>query len=195
MTRDHVEIRLATPNDAQAIATVQVASWRTTYPGIVAQSYIDGLSIPERASAWERRLSADASVRPDVFLAESPSLEARGFISGGAIREPEAGFDAELHAIYLLEAAQGKGIGRRLARAWAAVATDRGFQSAIVRVLALNPARHFYERLGAEWVKDSQLEIAGVSYPEVWYGWRICGRSSADGVTVRPNGAFSSSYE
>jgi hypothetical protein len=53
-------IRAADVDDAPAIAAVQVASWRTTYPGIVAQTHIDGLSVAERTIAWERRMRGEA---------------------------------------------------------------------------------------------------------------------------------------
>ena len=57
-------------------------------------------------------------------------------------------------------------------REWAKVALGRGRRAAVVRVLARNPACRFYERLGAELLRDSQLMIGGQPYPERWYGWR-----------------------
>ena len=74
--------------------------------------------------------------------------------------------------LYLLEPFQRTGIGRRLAHEWAAVALSRGLHAAVVRVLAENPACAFYERLGAERLRDTQLVIGGQPYPERWYGWR-----------------------
>jgi hypothetical protein len=44
-----VLIRRAEPRDAAGIAHVHVASWRTTYRGIVPDSYLDALDEPERA--------------------------------------------------------------------------------------------------------------------------------------------------
>ena len=167
-----VAIRRAVPDDATAIAEVHVASWRTTYPGIVDQAYIDSLSVPERAEAWGRRLSADPDMFPDVLVAEAVDGGIVGFISGGAIRDSYAGFDAELYAIYLLDSAQQKGVGRRLLREWAGLALASGWHAAVVRVLAGNPACSFYERLGAERLRDTQYKIAGKLYPERWYGWR-----------------------
>ena len=165
-------IRRATLDDAIPIAEVHVASWRTTYPGIVDQNYIDSLSVTERASAWTRRLSSMDETAPDVLVATTPDAGVVGFISGGLIREAFPGFDAELHAIYLLQSFQGAGVGRRLAREWAALAVGRGLHAAIVRVLAENPACKFYERLGGDLLRESQLTIAGTAYPERWYGWR-----------------------
>ncbi len=171
MTEDCITIRHAGPDDAPAIAAVHVASWRTTYAGIVAHAYIDSLSAPERAVAWDRRPRGEARGKADVLLAESPLRGAMGFVSGGPVRDSEPGFDAELYAMYLLHDAQGAGLGRRLAPAWATVAIALGFRSAMVRVLARNPARHFYEHGGAQRIKESHLDIGGNSYPEIWYGW------------------------
>jgi len=167
---DRTSLRVAVVADAPAIAAVHVASWQTTYPGIVAQSYIDGLSIDERTRIWERRLRDQATVS-DVIVAEAPSHGLVGFASGGRIRESHPGFDAELHAIYLLRSAQGRGIGRALVRQWATLAVARGLRAAVVRVLTANPACGFYQRLGARWLKDAMLPIAGQPYPESWYGW------------------------
>ena len=167
----HVSYRVAGVGDAAAIAAVHVASWQTTYPGIVAQSYIDGLSIDERRLVWERRLRGNAGPVSDVVLAETAAGAVVGFASGGQIREPHPGFDAELHAIYILKHAQRRGVGRGLVAEWATLAVARGLRSAMVRVLAANPACEFYQRLGARWIKEGSLEIAGQAYPEVWYGW------------------------
>lgn len=165
-------IRRALPADAIAIAEVHVAAWRTTYPGIVDQGYIDSMSVAERAATWSERLAGDAASAPDILVATAGDGRVVGFISGGAIREPLAGFDAELHAIYLLASFQGAGLGRRLVGEWAALAITRGFRAAIVRVLAANPARLFYERLGGELLRETELVIGARSYPERWYGWR-----------------------
>jgi ribosomal protein S18 acetylase RimI-like enzyme len=63
------------------------------------------------------------------------------------------------------------GLGRRLVAAWAQLAVDRGLRSAVVRVLAANPARGFYEHLGAHRLKEARHAIGGIEYSEIWYGW------------------------
>lgn len=167
-----IEIRRATPRDALAVANVHVASWQSTYPGIVDQSYLDCISVDERADAWTRRLSSSEPSAPDVLVATTEGSDVVGFASGGLIHEPFPGFDSELHAIYLLQPFQGSGLGRRLVREWAMVALQRGLNAAVVRVLVDNPACGFYETLGAIPLDDRLLLIGGEPYAERWYGWR-----------------------
>ena len=49
-------IRPAEPADTHAIATVQVATWRTTYAGIVAHESIDRLTVADRVVVIGRAL-------------------------------------------------------------------------------------------------------------------------------------------
>ena len=46
-----------------------------------------------------------------------------------------------------------------------------GFNSIAVWVLARNPARKFYEALGAREIAQQQIERGGESYTEIAYGW------------------------
>ncbi len=41
----------------------------------------------------------------------------------------------------------------------------------LVRVLAENPARKFYEALGGQLLKAKPIEIGGATLDEVAYGW------------------------
>ncbi|MGD0097665.1 MAG: GNAT family N-acetyltransferase [Terracidiphilus sp.] len=162
-----VAIRDADVQDAAAIAHVHVQSWLTTYAGIVPAEYLASLNEAERTLSWRERLGCAV----DVFVAEvdGPVI---GFASGGPLREPLGNNEAELYAIYLLEAAQGKGTGRRLVSRVAASLLAKGFTSMIVWVLEQNPAVLFYERLGAQRVASKQVEIGGASLREIALGWR-----------------------
>jgi hypothetical protein len=68
-------------------------------------------------------------------------------------------------------AAQSQGVGRRPISAWATHAVASGLKSAVVAVLAANPARAFYERLGARQLRDGICVLGGQPYLEIWYGW------------------------
>ncbi len=55
-----------------------------------------------------------------------------------------------LEDLYVVEAARGQGVGRRLMARLAAIAIERGWGRLDFQVLEWNPARDFYHRLGIE---------------------------------------------
>jgi L-amino acid N-acyltransferase YncA len=164
-----MKIREAKPEDAEAIARVHLESWKTTYPGIIPQMYIDGLKVENGIRSWQERLTQDGG--PAVFVAEDEA-EIFGFAAGGAVMHPVEGFDGELGAIYLLQTHQKRGAGAALTRQIAGALRERGFRSMVVWVLEANPSRGFYERMGGELVAEQGIEIGGVMLPEVAYGWK-----------------------
>jgi L-amino acid N-acyltransferase YncA len=164
-----MQIREARPEDAQRIAWVHLESWKTTYPGIIPQSYIDGLKVEDGVARWQQRLTQGDG--PIVFVAED-TAGVFGFAAGGAVMHPVEGFDGELGAIYLLASHQKMGAGASLTRRIARALRARGFRSMVVWVLRANAARGFYERMGGVQVAEQGIEIGGVMLPEVAYGWR-----------------------
>ena len=57
-----MNIREGTPEDAAVIAQAHLASWKTTYPGIIPQEYIDGLKVEDGVSRWHARLTEKKSI-------------------------------------------------------------------------------------------------------------------------------------
>jgi len=161
------EIRVATVQDAGAIARVHVESWQTTYAGIVPEAYLSSLDVVQRESSWQEWLGLDV----DVFVAEVEG-EVVGFVGGGAIRDPVEGFDAELYAIYLLREAQRRGIGMALLKRVAGSLMERGFGSMVAWVLEDNSSGWFYSRSGGVRVASKEMEVGGVMLPVVAYGWK-----------------------
>lgn len=164
-------IRRAEPGDAAGIAEVHVASWRTTYPGMLPDRYLVALS--ERASRerWTRLL-ADPARSEGIYVAVDASLGVVGFACCGNQRSAIAGYGGEFFAIYLYDHAQGRGLGRRLMAAMAEHLTGRGMTSAVVWVLRGNPACWFYERLGGTRIAEHEMDFAGTTVTETAYGWR-----------------------
>ena len=161
-----VAIRPATEADAGAIAHVHVESWRTTYAGIVPDAYLAGLDEVLRAQLWHEWLKGRAL----VLVAERNGKVA-GFAHAGANREALEKCDAELYSIYILRESQGRGTGTALLRAMAAALGERGFTSMAVWVLERNPARNFYEKMGAHLAASKVIEIGGAKLMEVAYAW------------------------
>ena len=129
--------------DASSLAHVHVQSWRETYGGMVPQSVLDEMSIAKRDAFWQHVLMAGET---EVRVADVGGRVA-GFASAGSAREPLE-TDAELYAIYVLAADQGRGLGRLLFAACANAMRERGHRTMGLWVLARNPSVRFYERLG-----------------------------------------------
>lgn len=160
-------IRPAIPEDAAAIAQVQVASWRTTYAGIVPDAYLAGLEVDRFRQHWHQQLSAGELL---LFVAED-SRGVFGFITGGKLREPVADYDGELYAIYLLADRQTRGAGRALTLTLAASLKAAGFTSMVVWALEQNPAVGFYQHLGATIVFRKTITIGGADLPDLALAW------------------------
>jgi GNAT superfamily N-acetyltransferase len=164
-------IRPATLEDVMGLAKVHVDTWKATYRGIVADSFLDGLSYERSAKGWERSLS-DPGSRQRIFVAVDDRGSVIGFASGGTNRDTDTPYKAELWAIYILPEGQGKGTGALLMRRFAEAMVADGLDSLAVWVLADNErGRRFYEAMGGVLAARRQITIAGQTLDEVAYGW------------------------
>ena len=168
-------IRRARVEDAQAIAEVHVASWRTTYKGIMSEEELANLSVERRQLMWEHQLQ-DAQVM--TFVAENEQGRIVGFASGGPNRTDTDNpretdiYHCEIYAIYLLQDVQRHGLGSRLTRTLVEKFREQGYQSMVLWVAVDNvSARKFYETLGGTSISTQQLELGGMILDEVSYGW------------------------
>jgi len=165
-------VRKAVPADASGIARVHVDSWRTTYRGIIPDSFLYGLSVKEREDDWNQALQQGQS---EIYVAETVEGRIVAFACSGPERTQQYGYDGELYAIYILREYQRKGIGRRLFQAAVQELAAKGVRSLLVWVLTENPSRRFYEALGGEEVATKSVTIGEVTLQEVAYGWKDLG--------------------
>jgi len=166
-----VHIRTATVHDAAAIAYVHVESWRTTYQGIVPDDFLARLSYEQREQFWHQILTEPGS-HTIVYIAEDERGKVIGFASGGPERSGDPLYTGELYAIYVLAQYQGQGVGRQLVIPLVHRLLQEGMRAMLLWVLAENPARKFYERLGGQPVYEKPVTIGGMPLLEVAYGWQ-----------------------
>jgi ribosomal protein S18 acetylase RimI-like enzyme len=164
--------RRAVPADASRLAEVHIRVLMVAYRGLDPQEWLDSLpqQLAERQARWRDRLKE----LPDepVHIAEVAPAGIVGFAVGGRARgEPPLGYEGELISIYLLPEHQRRGIGRELVRRVARSLIEAGFHGMLVRVLSANPARLFYERLGARSLGVDTVAIGGQELEETVYGW------------------------
>ncbi len=147
-------VRAARPEDAPAVAAVQVASWRHAYRGLLTDRYLAGLSEVESTDRWATVIGA-RSADQVVVVEVGPAVV--GYARVGPSRDDDARPDTgELYSLYLDPRRWGTGAGRVLHDGALDVLATSGFTSATLWVLGTNArARAFYHRRG--WVQVAGL--------------------------------------
>ena len=163
-----ITIRLARPADARGIARLDVETWRAAYAGVLSTSYLVGLSERRREAGWRSVILREPR---DVRVAVDGRGAIVGFGSCGPNRSDRF-FAGEVFTLYVAPDWQNQGIGRRLLIALFRRLVAAGRHSVIVWVLRDNPARFFYERLGARQVSRKSLAVGGMPVEAIAYGWR-----------------------
>ena len=106
-----------------------------------------------------------------VYVAEDDSRVV-GFVICGQDRDNDPTYKGEVIGLYVLQGLQRRGIGKQLMLSAVKDLLSRGFHSMIVWVLAENPSRGFYERLGGEHVQTRDITVGGEHFREYGYGWK-----------------------
>lgn len=156
-------IRPATMDDAQAIETVRIATWKASYRGIVPAAYLENLKVQSSRVEQMRAAidRADAGVRL-VAVADSRVI---GMGIAGAPEDDQMPKGVgEIYAVYVLPECQGRGVGRALLECLITALQALGFQSAILWTLRdRRPTRRFYEANG--WQLDGAEDILDLRGP------------------------------
>ncbi len=173
-----VRIRVARPGDAEAIASVQVETWRAAYAGVLPDEVLVKMSRQRHAAVWSRTIARHGSGEI-VLVAEDAGAGIVGFGSCGRARGENLPYEGEVYTLYVLHDHQGEGIGKGLLGALFRRLLKGGIESALVWVLAENPARFFYETMGGQRIAERREKLWGVVLPEAAYGWADLGRALA----------------
>jgi ribosomal protein S18 acetylase RimI-like enzyme len=164
----------AGPADAEALARVHVAAWRETYSGLLPDAFLARMSEDSHALRFRRELTRPR--KGELTLAAVNRSGLFGYVTAGPSRAYAEG-EAEISTLYLLRAAQGRGVGRRLLTDAARVLAAQGWRSLMISVLADNAhARGFYEHLGGR-ADPPRREPGpgGTMISEVSYRWADIG--------------------
>jgi ribosomal protein S18 acetylase RimI-like enzyme len=166
-----IHIRRARPQDANGMGLAHVAAWRSAYAGILPEAYLSNLSAVREAAFYQRGIAGRQNGHA-AFVAVAaeedmppgsrtpPGGLVVGFVTGGRSRRPEMA-EGEVETLYVMDDWREQGLGRRLMRAMAAHLHALHCRNAFVWVLADNPSRWFYERLGGRTVARGGVQVAG----------------------------------
>lgn len=163
-------IRPATLDDADGIARAHVQAWRESYPGLIPDEVLNGLSVDARAARWRDIISK--ATHPMILLAAEGRDGIVGFGSASAKLSVELPAEGEITALYLVEAAKRQGVGRGLLSRLLAWLAAHDFPTAGLWVLTGNTAaRQFYSAMGGRADKTRIDRRHGVPLDEIAYLW------------------------
>ncbi|MFC9997417.1 GNAT family N-acetyltransferase [Nocardia sp. NPDC127526] len=168
MPDEQVRFRDGAAGDAEAIAALHTASWRTAYAGIMPQDYLEGPLLEERRALWRGRL-AGGGASGHLIIAESGAD-----LAGFAYLMPRADGRILIDNLHVHPGRKRSGLGGRLLRRafeWAAAAHPGSV--VYLEVLADNaPAIAFYERHGGRRTdRRTAVFPQGFALDEYEYSW------------------------
>jgi ribosomal protein S18 acetylase RimI-like enzyme len=162
-------IRPATVADADAIAALHAARWRSAYRGILRDSTLGPALDDERRTHWRSELAA---MVPDDTVLIAGDV---GFIAVWAEGDP--GFGAYIDNLHVRPERRSAGLGRRLLGEAMRRVAGRGETGAYLWVFEDNVrAIDFYCRLGGEIVEGGIDEVDGVKVAQSRIAWRDTAR-------------------
>ena len=178
-------VRAARAGDADALARVQVASWRHGLAGVVPGALLGELTSEEAVAVWRDRwreaVASPPTSRHRVLAAVTDSADAAarevvGFVSAGPATDADRwpGTDGEIYEFRVSPERTRQGHGSRLLHAAADTLVADGFHTVSAWVLEADLAvRRFLESAG--WAADGargELDV-GASVPVVRLHSRI----------------------
>lgn len=181
------QVRPARLKDAKALARIYIETWRSAYPGILADKVLLALSPARQEAVW-----AEVATRGGnsiLLVSEDETGTVAGFVSAGPARPRVPGYRGEIYTLYVDQDRQDRGHGRALLRAALGALAEHGLTPANLWVLAENPARFFYERLGGSILGRRRDRLGGQDHDEIAYGWAdpTGAKASAGARPARPN--------
>lgn len=137
--------RLAWPQDAEAIAEVQMAAWRRSYAGVLPDDVLAGLNRASLVSAWRHQIARPAEARERILVAlEETSVV--GYVLTAPATDPDCdpSVDGEIDDLTVHGDHEQSGHGSRLLQA--AVDTLRAdrFRRAVVWLTSTDDARRAF---------------------------------------------------
>ncbi|GAA3810813.1 GNAT family N-acetyltransferase [Streptomyces phyllanthi] len=159
--------RNGTPSDADRVAALHTASWRSAYAGLMPAEYLSG-SLPEEHRAQWRERTAEPSGRWLLLAEEGDEL--LGFIH--LVTVPDGRLYVE--NLHVRPGRVGTGIGHGLLhRGFAWAAAEHPGRDVYLEVLSGNVrAIAFYEREGGVVTAERPATVApGIELDEIEYTW------------------------
>jgi len=159
-------LRIATPADASAIASLHTQSWQSTYRGAMSDNYLDQVAPAERLQVWTDRFH-----RPSPPMQTAVVEQADGtLIAFVCVFPNHSNEDGHLlDNLHVQPAFQGQGLGKKMMYFAAQWLLRTGHQGEIfLWVLTSNTAAiGFYKKMGGRPGRTELHTFAGDQTTEV----------------------------
>jgi len=159
-----VSVRLAWPEDAEAIAEVQVAAWREGYADVLPAEVLSSFDPAAFAEAWRTSVVKPRDARERVLIALERNV-LRGFAVTIPSPDPDSDpvADAEIAELVVHPEHRGAGHGSRLLHACADTLRADGFTRVMTWLTAADDGRRRF-LTDAGWAPDGahrELDLHG----------------------------------
>ncbi len=154
-----MEIQIAVAEDAERIARLHAASWRTAYRGFYSDAYLDGDVVADRLRVWRERFAGPREHQHVLLATERDDL--LGFVC--AYGDDDDRWGTLVDNLHVRSDQQGRGVGRRLLAEGAKWSREHypaaGYFLWVIEDNA--KARRFYDALGGEPAESKMSEPPG----------------------------------
>lgn len=143
-------IRPTTDNDIQAIAKIYTDNWKTTYQGILPDSFLKSMTYEHSEEKWLSYIHTD---KQGILVA----VDENDIIIGFAAYKPYDDLNKclLLDSLHILQSVQGGGIGKKLIFTIGKCAYNNGYDKMSICIVKGNDrAEGIYTYLGAKPYKD-----------------------------------------
>jgi L-amino acid N-acyltransferase YncA len=143
-------IRPITDNDLQYIAKIYTENWRTTYLGILPDSFLKSMTYGHSKEKWSSYIHTD---KQGAFVA----VDENDMIIGFAAYKPYDDLKKclLLDSLHILQSFQGDGLGKKLIFTIGKYAYNNGYEKMSICIVKGNDrAEGIYTHLGAKPYKD-----------------------------------------
>jgi ribosomal protein S18 acetylase RimI-like enzyme len=147
-------IRDAMPHEASTIRGIALDTWWITYGPIISA---DQIRYMLEAIYNETLLHDQMATREQHFILLLENDVPSGFAAYSPQTEDPSAW--KLHKLYVLPSGHGRGFGRQLVNEILRRSAQQGISALELNVNRDNPARHFYERIGFQIVRQEDIAI------------------------------------
>lgn len=167
-----MNVRPITDNDIQAIAKIYTDNWKTTYQGILPDSFLKSMTYEHSKEKWFSYIHTN---KQGIFVA----VDENDMVIGFAAYKPYDDLKKclLLDSLHILQLVQGGGIGKKLIFTIGKYAYNNGYEKMSICIVKGNDrAEGIYTHLGAKPYKDFIDDFEGTpsnSSVLLWDGLNI----------------------